>query len=202
MPGVPALTSKSSRFRQLGWIFLLYAALAALYTWPLLWNVGSRIAGSVGDPLLNASIRWWNATTVPLSAAWWNQPQFYPAEDVTTFTENLLGVSVLASPIYWITGNPLTTYNLAVFLTWPLSAFMAHVLAQGLSERRDAGFVAGIAYGFSIHRAAQMGHLQMLASFWIPLALLALHFYFEVDRASGSWCSAPHGCSSHWPTVT
>ena len=32
-------------------------------------------------------------------------------------------MSLVASPIYWLTGNPLAAYNLSLFLTWPLSAF-------------------------------------------------------------------------------
>ena len=172
------VSAQSSRIRQPIWVLALYAALAAVYTWPLLAFVDTRIAGS-GDPLLNAAILWWNATTVPFSAAWWNQPHFYPAEGVTAFTENLLGVSVLASPIYWLTGDPIATYNLSVLVTWPLSALGAHLLAQRLTNRFDVGLIAGIAYGFSVHRPAEIGHLQMLASFWMPFALLGLHAYLQ-----------------------
>ena len=34
---------------------------------------------------------------------WWSPPHFYPARDVAAFTENLVGISVLASPIFWLT---------------------------------------------------------------------------------------------------
>jgi hypothetical protein len=159
--------------------------LGTFYTWPLLPLAGSRLAGSLGDSLLNTSVLWWNATTLPFSAAWWNQPQFYPCFGVTTFTENLLGISVLASPIYWLSGSPIVTYNLSVFLTWPLSAFTAHLLAWWLSGRRDVGLIAGIAYGFSTYRPANIGQIQMLASFWMPLVLLGLHGYLR--HRSRSW---------------
>ena len=66
---------------------------------------------------------------MPFTAAWWNPPYFYPAPGISAFTENLVGVSVIASPVYWLTGNPLAAYNIAFFLTWPLSAFTVYLLA-------------------------------------------------------------------------
>ena len=133
--------------------------------------------------ILNTSILWWNATTVPFTEAWWSPPHFYPARDVAAFTENLVGISVLASPIFWLTGgNALAAYNLSFFLTWPLSAFTAYLLAFVLTRRHDAAFLAGLSFGFTPYRTAELGHLQMLSSFWIPLCLVALHRFLETRR--------------------
>ena len=144
---------------------------------------GTHIAGGSGDPLLNASILWWNATTIPLSEHWWNPPYFYLTHDVTTFTENLLGISPIASPVFWLTGNPLTAYNLALFLTWPLSAFGVYLLVLFLTDRADASFLAGLSYGFTPYRMSEYGHIQMVSSYWLPFALLALHRYLAERRA-------------------
>ena len=73
---------------------------------------------------VNTTVLWWNATHLPFSTAWWNAPQFYPSAGVSAFTENLMGISVIFSPVYWITGNPIAAYNSAFFLTWPLSGFL------------------------------------------------------------------------------
>lgn len=161
-------------------VLAIYLALASVYAYPLLERHGSAIDG--GDPVLNAAILWWNATTLPFSEQWWNPPFFYPSGDVAAFTENLIGISALASPIYWLTGNPLTTYNLALFLTWPLSAFAAYLLVIFLTRRQDAAFLAGLAYGFSPYRSAELGHLQMVSSYWMPIALLGLHGYLARRR--------------------
>jgi hypothetical protein len=174
-----------------------YLLLAWLYTHPLLALSGTHIAGDPpGDPLLNASVLWWNATSVPLTEEWWNPPYYHPAQGVTAFTENLLGISPIATPIYWLTANPLTAYNVSLYLTWPLSAFTAYLLAWFLTRRVDAALIAGLAYGFSTYRTAELGHIQMVSSFWIPLALLGLHGYLVQRRVRGSCCSAPHGCCS------
>jgi len=164
-------------------VLALYVILAALCTRPLLELSPSHIAGDPGDPVLNASILWWNATTLPFSEQWWNPPYFHPTKGVSTFTENLVGLSPIATPLYWITRNPLTSYNITLFLTWPLSAFAVYLLVRYVVQREDAALIAGLAYGFTPYRTAEMGHLQMVASFWIPLALLGLHGYLRERRA-------------------
>jgi hypothetical protein len=75
-----------------------YLLLGWLYTHPLLALSGTHIAGDPpGDPLLNASVLWWNATNVPLTDKWWNPPYYHPAQGVTAFTENLLGITPIAT---------------------------------------------------------------------------------------------------------
>ena len=190
MPSRPIETSKiragswtlgAGSWRTAG-VFALYLILAALSTRPLLELSQSHIAGDPGDPILNASILWWNATTVPFSEQWWNPPYFYPTKGVSAFTENLVGLSPIATPLYWITRNPLTSYNITLFLTWPLSAFAVYLLVRYVVRREDAALIAGLAYGFTPYRTAEMGHIQMVASFWIPFALLGLHGYLRERR--------------------
>ena len=164
-------------------VLALFAGVAALYLRPLFDGIGSRIASNAGDPILNAAVLWWNATVLPFSADWWNQPWFHPAAGVTSFTENLVGLGPIATPIYWITGNPVVTYNLTFFATWPLSAFAMYFLVRRLTGRTDAGIVAGFAYGFTPYRAfPEFGHLQSLAGFWLPVALTALHAFIVTRR--------------------
>lgn len=158
-----------------------YLILAALYTSPLLGRSRTAVASDRYDPVLNASILWWNATTIPFSSAWWTPPHYFPSEGIAAFTEHLVGVGVIASPLYWLTGDPLLTYNLVFFLSWPLCAFSVYLLVWRLARRHDAALIAGLAFGFAPYRVAQMAHLQVLSCYWLPLALAALHG-FLVDR--------------------
>ena len=177
---------RSSRWRLLG-LVAIYLAIAAVYTHPLLLESRERIANDPYDPILNASILWWNAKTVPFSPAWWTPPHFYPVRDAAAFTENLVGISVLASPIQWAAGNPLLTYNVALFLTWPLSAFATCLLVFALTRRADAAFVAGLAFGFAPYRVGQIAHLQVVSAYWFPLVFLALHQHVRERRARWLW---------------
>jgi hypothetical protein len=183
----PASPENAGPRRRLFWLpdaapLVVYLLLAAVYTHPLLEFSSTRIANDPYDPILNASILWWNATTVPFTSAWWNPPYFYPGDGISAFTENLVGVSVISSPVYWLTGNPLAAYNIAYFLTWPLSAFGVYLLTRYLSGRRDAAFLAGVAFGFTPYRTSEMGHIQMLSSYWLPVAIFALHGFLKERR--------------------
>jgi F5/8 type C domain-containing protein len=159
-----------------------YLLIGAVYTHPVLQRSFTGIANDPYDPILNASILWWNATTVPFSAEWWSPPHFHPTQDVAAFTENLVGVSVLATPVYWLTGSALAAYNVCFAISWPLSAFTAYLLALFLVRRHDAAFLAGLAWGFTPYRTAELGHLQMLSVYWFPPVLLGLHGYLEERR--------------------
>lgn len=163
-------------------ILAVYLVVAGVCTRPLLELRETHVAGGAGDPVLNASILWWNATTIPFSEQWWNPPYFHLTKGVSAFTENLVGVSPISTPLYRLTRNPVTTYNLTLFLTWPLSAFAVYLLVRFLVHRDDAAFLAGLAYGFTPYRTAEMGHIQMVASFWMPIALLGLHGFIERRR--------------------
>lgn len=156
-------------------VFTAFTALAIALTWPLFLDLGAVVPSDLGDPVLNTWILWWNAGHVPLTASWWNASFFFPAAGVLAFSEHLLGLSVIASPVIWLTGSPLLGYNVTFLLTFPLSATAACLLGLELTGRRDAAFLAGLIFGFSPFRMGQLSHLQVLASFWLPVALLALH---------------------------
>lgn len=167
---------------QAGGAALLYTLVALALTWPLLRDAGTLIASDTGDPILNTSILIWNATVRPLSDAWWNAPHFFPSPGVVAFTENLLGLYPLASPLYWATGNGVLAYNLTLFLTWPLSALAVYLLVRRLTDDVRAAFIAGLAFAFSPMRAVAVPHIQTMATFGLPLCLFALHAYVQDRR--------------------
>jgi hypothetical protein len=181
--GTPSLSILRQRLAAIG-TTLLYVAITAFLGRHVLAHLGSTIIHDAGDPLLTAAILKWNATHWPMTDAWWQMPIFYPTRDTMAFSEHLLGLSAIASPIYWITRDTLVTSNLATLLTFPLCAMAMYALVFRLSGGSvAAALVAGLAYGFAPFRISQLPHVQMLASFWAPLALLALHEYIDTRRA-------------------
>ncbi len=140
-----------------------YVAITIAYTWPLPRHVLDGVAHDAGDPILNAWILWWSTRALPLTAAWWNAPMFYPAAGSFAFSEHLLGELPLAWPVIAATGNALFGYNVALIASYILCGLGAHFLAYTLTRRHDAAFVAGIAYAFAPYRLAQLPHIQVLA---------------------------------------
>jgi hypothetical protein len=164
---------------------LAYAAITLAYSWPLPRHVWHGVAHDPYDPVLNAWILWWSTKAVPLTAAWWNAPIFWPASGTFAFSEHLLGEAPIAWPLIALTHNPLFGYNVTLLSSYVLCGLGGYFLAFTLTKRHDASFVAGVAYAFAPYRLAQLPHIQVLVSYWAPLCLAALHRY---DRdAAWKW---------------
>lgn len=155
--------------------FAVYLAATLVQVWPLVRDLFGQLPSDPGDPVLNTWILWWNAKAWPLTTQWWNAPAFYPSTSALAFSEHLLGLTPITTPLIWLTGSPEFAYNVAFILSFPLSALAMHALVARLSGRHHAAFVAGAAYGFAPYRVAHFAHIQVLWSFWMPLGLVGLH---------------------------
>ena len=186
--------------RRAGLIAAGYAALSVAYTWPLILHLSRGVAHDLGDPLLNAWILWWSTRAVPLTASWWSPPAFYPAAGTLAFSEHLLGLIPISAPLTFLTGQPLVGYNVALLATFALSGMAAHYLAFTLTRRHDAAFVAGVAFAFAPYRLAQVSHIQVVASWFTPLCLAALHRYGRTAKprwailAAAAWLLQALAC--------
>jgi hypothetical protein len=57
-----------------------------------------------------------------------------------------------------------------------------YLLVWRLTGNAPAAFLAGLAYAFAPYRVGQLAHVQVLAAFWMPLALLGLHEFVRTRR--------------------
>ena len=175
---------------------LCYAVITALLFRNLLPVITTDLYSDLGDPLLNCAVLKWNATHIPLSTAWWSFPSFAPLSGVTAFTEHLLGAYPVASPVIWLTGNPVLAYNLVLLLCFPLNGIATFALVRQLTGSAMAAFVAGLAFAFAPFHAEHLSHLQTLMAFGMPLALFGLHRYLMSGKRIGlawfalGWLSA------------
>jgi hypothetical protein len=166
---------------------LAAAALTALtcaYTWPLSAHMTSVVPHDRGDPLLVTWILWWSTKAVPLTTHWWNAPAFHPSTGVFGFSENLLSLVPIAAPFIVLTHTPLLAYNVLFVLSYVLSGLGAYFLGLVLTSRRDAAFVAAVAFAFAPYRLSHLNHLQLLSAYWMPVAIGALHLYVRNRRRS------------------
>jgi hypothetical protein len=156
--------------------------LTLAVTHPLVWHLTTQVPHDLGDPILSATLLWWNAHTTPLTARWWDAFFFFPAGGAVAFSDHRLGASLIASPLLWAGVSTIGAYNIALLATFPLCAVAAHWLAVTVTDRHDAGLVAGLAFGFNPYRLAHLEHLELLAAFGMPAALAALHLYARDRR--------------------
>ena len=98
------------------------------------------------------------------------------------FTEHLLLTYPVASPVIWLSGNPVLAYNIVSFVAMPLNGIAAYALARELTGSSAAAFIAGLAFMCAPYQSVHLSHVQQMTSFEMPFALLWLHRYFRTKR--------------------
>ena len=146
-------------------------------TWPLAAGLARDVPGDFGDPLFTSWVLAWDATH--LGPGWWSANIFAPHPLSLAYSEHFLPQALQALPIYAITKNPILCYNLLFLSTFALSGLGMFLFGRELTGSAAAGFVAGLAFAFAPYRIANVPHLQVLSSAWMPFVLFGLHRHFE-----------------------
>ena len=110
------------------------------------------------------------------------RPQFRPVPGALAFSEHLLGLAPISTPVIWrpATRSWPTTWR----SSWRFrSARSGRTLVFSISRRHDIAFLAGLGFAFAPYRLPQIAHVQVLSACWMPVALGALHRYFDERRA-------------------
>jgi hypothetical protein len=160
----------------------LYVVITVVMGRDVIAALATAIASDPGDPLLTTAILAWNASHVPWSGGWYQYPIFFPMPDALVLSEHLLSVSLIAAPIQWLTSSPVVAYNVTMLLSYPLSGVAMFALVWRLTRNTPAAFLAGLAYAFAPYRVSHLPHIQVLISYWMPVALLGLHAYLDTRR--------------------
>ena len=156
---------------------------AIVLTLPLALNLKRALPSDLGDTLLTTWIIGWDADRLRHGLrGLWDAPIFFPYRGTLAFSETLLGLAIFVAPVYWVTADPVLTYNTAFLLSFAIAGAGMYLLARELTGSRGAAFAAGMYYAFGPLRMSQISHIQMVATGWIPVALWGLHRYFSTRR--------------------
>ena len=166
---------RSSRTTWPGWPVILGVALAIGMTWPLVLHLGSDIPQDTGDPLLDS----WHVAWI--GHAILNQPldvfqanRFWPERDSLAFTDVLLGYAPAGLMAAHGLHAAVVVHNLLFLFAYALAFLGAYLLAFELGAGRFGAVVAGAAFAYAPWRLAQNGHLAVISSGGIALALFLL----------------------------
>ncbi len=162
--------------------------------------------GALADPAHTLPRDIWDPSLVAYLIAWdghallhnpgtiWDLNAFYPAPYGLAYTDSLLGYA----PFAIVGTGPDTAvlrYNVLYIAAEALVLFGGYVLARQLGVGRVAGALVGIALAVAPWRLAQAGHLQILSTggMFLALAMLA--------RGHGiRWRADPHARPRPKPT--
>lgn len=160
--------------------------VAVAITWPLARRLGEVLPNYGGDlhpEVLNTWILAWGADRLLHGlSGFWHAPIFYPYTHTLAFSEHLLGIAFFTASIQWITNNPLAAHNAAFLASYVLAGSGMYLLATYLTRSRLAGGVAAAVFMTLPIRGDEGGHLQVAMYGWMPVALWALHLYFDTGR--------------------
>jgi hypothetical protein len=177
-----------SSSRRVGWsefivVLLGFTVVTMIVTLPLWQHPTRRLPSDLIDTLLNTWIIGWDADRLRHGlAGWWDAPILFPYRHTLAFSENLLGIAVFVAPVYWISENAVLTYNVAFTLSFALAGASMYLLATTVTGSRRCGVIGGAFYAFCPFRFVQVSHIQLIATGWLPIALYALHRYFDTPR--------------------
>lgn len=148
--------------------------LAVLLTWPTILHPASTIPQDIYDPLLQAwQIAWDGHALLTDPAHLWDSNTFYPDTDSLAFSDSLLGYA----PLGMLGAGPvaaLVRYNIIYVLAYALAFVGMYALCRQLGTRRPGAAMAAAAFAYAPWRLAHGGHLNILSTGGIALALAML----------------------------
>ncbi|MDP9798525.1 hypothetical protein J2S43_007037 [Catenuloplanes nepalensis] len=182
------------------WTFAILGGLlfAVVMTWPTLRYPLHTIPQDIWDPTLQAwQMAWSGHILLTDPAQLWESNTFYPNELSFAFSDALIGYA----PAGMIGEGPVAAvlrYNIIFVLAYAMVFVGGYALARQLGTGRIAGAVAGAALALAPWRLAQAGHLHVMSSGGIMLALAMLargHGYslrhgYRPERRHAGWALA------------
>jgi hypothetical protein len=166
--------SPSIGAREVLLVALAGILLAVLTTWPLILHMPSRIAPDLGDPVRTAwEVAWVGHAMLHTPLHLFDANTFYPHPLSLAFSDSLLGYGPAG---FFGSGTvaALVRYNLLFLFAWSLCFVGAYLLVRELGLGRLAGAAAGAAFAYAPYRVTEAGHLHVISSGGLPLALFLL----------------------------
>jgi hypothetical protein len=168
------IASPQLSIREIIWVIVAGVALAVLTSWPLVLHMSTRIAPDLGDPVRTA----WQVAYVghamlhdPLHL--FDANVFYPHPLSLAFSDSLLGYGPAG---FFGSGAvaALVRYNLLFLFAWSLCFVGGYLLARELGLRKLGAGAAAAAFAYAPYRVTEAGHLHVISSGGIALALFLL----------------------------
>ncbi len=145
--------------------------LAIVMTWPLVIHLGAVVPRDIGDPLAEAwQPAWGGHALLHQPLHFFDANRFWPLKDTLAFGDALIGYA----PTGIIGRGPhaaMVRYDLLFVFAYALAFFGAYLLARELGLGPAGAVIAGAAFAFAPYRLEQDGHLQVISSGGIPLAI-------------------------------
>jgi hypothetical protein len=166
-----------SRFR--GDIALVLLAVALVMTWPTarLWSPELPVSP---DASFNVWRLAWIAHQLPADpAALFDANIFYPSTLTLAYSDAMLLVGLMGAPLIWLGVHPFAAHNLLLVAAFWTASLATYLLCRRVTRHEGAAMIGAIIGGYAPYRFGHFGHLELVWTAFIPLALLALITLWE-----------------------
>ncbi len=156
-------------------VVLFFLVLTVAMTAPLAGHLSTRVPGWAGDNIMYVGMLDWFARAFELHVnPIFNPLAYFPLGFEYTSTDMSWANTILAVPIT-ATWGPVVAYNVMLLASFFLSGWATHLWVWRLTGSHAAGLVAGTIFAFSPYRMAHFpGHLNLMATQWLPFLLFAI----------------------------
>src|SRR5262245_12501486 len=162
---------------------LVYTLLTAVLTYPISIHPASTSLGSDIDVQLYTWTLAWNAHALvhdPLRI--FDANIFYPYSNTLALSENLIGSTIVAGPVLWLTHDPVVAMNAVSLTSCVLCGLGGYVLARRVGLTSAAAFLCGMIFAFSPARFFRFQQMHLTTVQWIPFSLAFLYSYLQSGR--------------------
>lgn len=164
-------------------LLAMWIGLTAVMLQPTPRSLTRTLPNDLGDPSFVIGIMRWGAHALvhsPLDV--FDAPFFWPADRTLGFSETFLSVAPVHGILTWLTGSPVTAFNLLTILLFVLSLVATYHLGHWLLGRTDAAITMAAVFTFTSYSLGQQSHLQVLTFGLLPLGILGLFRFLDTGR--------------------
>lgn len=162
-------------------VFLFYALLAVVFTYPLIFKLGTSVYGYPGDNFGTIWHIWWNKYALthdlptkqtPFLNAPWGKDLGVGANSAVLYAGSMTGLSLVVGEV--------AAFNIINFISFPLAAFLMFLLVKHLTKNFWAAILSGLIFSFSpYHFWKAYNHADLSSIQWLPLYIYCLVRLFE-----------------------
>ena len=125
------------------------------------------------DPLFSVwRLAWISHQLANRPSALFDANIFYPERGTLAYSDATLLQGLIATPFIWAGVPPVIAYNMLVYVSFVAAGAAMFWLMWHLTNSVLAAWISGVIFAFAPFRFDHEIHLELLWSFWIPLAFL------------------------------
>ncbi|MFT6745767.1 MAG: hypothetical protein ACJAZ2_000101 [Glaciecola sp.] len=150
----------------------------------------SHYPGDLGDGRLNLYFleHSYKFLTFQLTESYWDAPFMYPAKQMLTYSDNLLGSTPIYGFFRFVGMDIFLSYQWWFVMVSLLNYLSAYLFLKYLTKNYYSAVLGAMIFAFSLALVSQLAHAQMFPRFGIPLAfLMALKFHKSLSSKHFFW---------------